>query len=217
MRDDGMFLSGRRITSPPRMFLGAAENPCIAPLDWRPDRLAKKVEAGADFIQTNYIFDVPTFARFMARVRDLGLNRRVFILAGVGPLASARAARWMRSNVPGVHIPDAVIARMERAADPGEEARAHVYPAGPAVHRAMARADRGREQDRPGQHQDRAHGEMQADAQVGDPFRGRANRLPRYQRVPLREVLRRRATGPQQDVEAEHRQAGERCGLERAA
>lgn len=123
MRDDGMFLSGRRITSPPRMFLGAAENPCIAPLDWRPDRLAKKVEAGADFIQTNYIFDVPTFARFMARVRDLGLDRRVFILAGVGPLASARAARWMRSNVPGVHIPDAVIARMERAADPGEEGK----------------------------------------------------------------------------------------------
>lgn len=123
MRDDGMFLSGRRISSPPRMFLGAAENPCIAPLDWRPNRLAKKVEAGADFIQTNYIFDLPVFERFMARVRDLGLDRRVFILAGVGPLASAKAARWMRTNVPGVHIPDAVIARMEGAADQGEEGK----------------------------------------------------------------------------------------------
>ena len=123
MRDDGVFLSGRRITSPPRMFLGAAENPCIAPLDWRPDRLAKKVEAGADFIQTNYIFDIPVFERFMARVRDLGLDRRVFILAGVGPLASGRAARWMRSNVPGTHIPDAVIDRLDRAADPGEEGK----------------------------------------------------------------------------------------------
>ena len=114
MRDEGMFLSGRRITRPPRMFLGAAENPCVEPLDWRPERLAKKVEAGADFIQTNYIFDVPVFERFMARVRDLGLEGRVFILAGVGPLASAKAARWMRSNVPGIHIPDAVIERMRR-------------------------------------------------------------------------------------------------------
>ncbi|MCV2880141.1 methylenetetrahydrofolate reductase [Sedimentimonas flavescens] len=123
MRDEGTFLSGRRITRPPRMFLGAAENPCVPPLDWRPERLAKKVEAGADFIQTNYIFDVPVFERFMARVRDLGLERRVFILAGVGPLASARAARWMRSNVPGIHIPDAVIERIEKSAKPAEEGK----------------------------------------------------------------------------------------------
>jgi methylenetetrahydrofolate reductase (NADPH) len=123
MRDEGMFLSGRRITRPPRMFLGAAENPFVPPLDWRPERLAKKVEAGADFIQTNYVFDVPVFERFMARVRDLGLEGRVFILAGVGPLASARAARWMRSNVPGIHIPDAVIERIEKAAKPAEEGK----------------------------------------------------------------------------------------------
>ncbi|SEA80558.1 methylenetetrahydrofolate reductase [Rubrimonas cliftonensis] len=123
MRDDGVFLSGRRITRPPRLFIGAAENPCAEPRDWRPERLAKKVEAGADFIQTNYIFDLPVFEAFMARVRDLGLDRRVFILAGVGPLASARAARWMRSNVPGVHIPDAVIDRLERAANPAEEGK----------------------------------------------------------------------------------------------
>jgi len=123
MRDDGMFLSGRKIARPPRMFLGAAENPCVPPLEWRPERLAKKVEAGAEFIQTNYIFDLPVFERFMARLRDLGVDGRVYLLAGVGPLASAKAARWMRSNVPGIHIPDAVIERMEKAAKPAEEGK----------------------------------------------------------------------------------------------
>ena len=123
MRDKGVFLSGRRITRPPRMFLGAAENPCIPPYDWRPERLAKKVEAGAEFIQTNYIYDMALFEKFMARVRDLGMDEKVYILAGVGPLASAKAARWMRSNVPGIHIPDAVIERIEKAAKPGEEGK----------------------------------------------------------------------------------------------
>lgn len=123
MRDDGVFLSGRKIVKPPRLFLGAAENPCIEPLEWRPDRLAKKVEAGADFIQTNYVYDVPRFEKFMARVRDLGLDKKVFILPGVGPLASAKAARWMRSKVPGIHIPDSVIDRMEKAEKPGEEGK----------------------------------------------------------------------------------------------
>ena len=123
MRDDQMFLSGRKITHPPHLFLGAAENPCIPPHEWRPERLAKKVEAGAQFIQTNYIYDVPLFEKFMARVRDLGLEERVYILAGVGPVASAKAARWMRSNVPGIHIPDTVIERMERATKPADEGK----------------------------------------------------------------------------------------------
>ncbi|WP_435661581.1 methylenetetrahydrofolate reductase [Leisingera caerulea] len=123
MRDERKFLSGRTITNPPLLFLGAAENPCIPPYEWRPERLAKKVEAGAEYIQTNYIYDVPLFEKFMARVRDLGLDKKVYILAGVGPLASARAARWMRSNVPGIHIPDAVIDRMEKAEKPGQEGK----------------------------------------------------------------------------------------------
>ncbi|WP_288927850.1 methylenetetrahydrofolate reductase [uncultured Maritimibacter sp.] len=123
MRDEGRFLSGREIAKPPRLFIGAAENPCVDPVDYRADRLAKKVEAGADFIQTNYIFDIPRFERFMERVRDMGLDKRVFILAGVGPLASAKAARWMRSNVPGIHIPDSVIDRLEKAEKPGDEGR----------------------------------------------------------------------------------------------
>ncbi len=123
MRDQGMFLSGRKITRPPQMFLGAAENPCIPPYEWRPERLAKKVEAGAEFIQTNYIYDIPLFEKFMARVRDLGIDKKVYILAGVGPLASAKAARWMRANVPGIHVPDALIERMEKAEKPGAEGK----------------------------------------------------------------------------------------------
>jgi 5,10-methylenetetrahydrofolate reductase len=115
MRDDRTFLSGRKITAAPRLFLGAAENPFAPPYDFRPLRLAKKIAAGAQFIQTQYCFDVPMLRAFMAKIRDMGLDRQCFILAGVGPLPSARTARWMRSNVPGVHIPDGVIARLEGA------------------------------------------------------------------------------------------------------
>ena len=121
MRDDQRFLSGRAIASPPRVFLGAAANPFAPPFDMRPLRLGKKVEAGAQFIQTQYCFDVPMFEGFMERVRDLGLGDKVFILAGVGPLASARSAEWIRSNVPGVHIPDAVIKRLAGAKDQARE------------------------------------------------------------------------------------------------
>ncbi len=123
MRDDGRFLSGRRITLPPAVFIGAAENPFAPPLDYRPLRLAKKIAAGAQFIQTQYCYDMPVMARFMARVRDLGLDRRCFILAGCGPLASAKAARWIRANIPGVHIPDAVIRRLEGALDQRAEGK----------------------------------------------------------------------------------------------
>jgi len=123
MRDEGTFLSGRKLSTPPAIFLGAAENPCVPPYEYRAQRLEKKVRAGADFIQTNYIFDVPRFREFMARVRDMGLDERAYILAGVGPLASAKSARWMRANVPGIHIPDAYIERLERAAKPAEEGK----------------------------------------------------------------------------------------------
>jgi 5,10-methylenetetrahydrofolate reductase len=123
MRDDRMFLSGRKISSPPRLFLGAAENPFAPPYDFRPLRLAKKVAAGAQFLQTQYCFDVPMLRAFMDKVRDLGLDRECFILAGVGPLPSARTARWMRAHVPGVHIPDSVIARLEGAQDQKAEGK----------------------------------------------------------------------------------------------
>ena len=112
LRDRGEFLSGRKLESPPRLFLGAAENPFVPPHDFRPLRLGKKVEAGADFIQTQFCFDVARLRQFMKAVRDLGLHERVFILVGVGPLRSAKAAEWIRSKVPGVVIPDAVIHRL---------------------------------------------------------------------------------------------------------
>ncbi|RUR31481.1 methylenetetrahydrofolate reductase [Vreelandella andesensis] len=123
LRDKKTFVSGRKISDPPRVFLGAAENPFVPPQDFRPYRLAKKIAAGAQFIQTQYCFDLPQFETFMARSRDLGLLEKCFILPGVGPLASARAANWMRSHVPGVHIPDAVIKRLEGAQDQKEEGR----------------------------------------------------------------------------------------------
>jgi 5,10-methylenetetrahydrofolate reductase len=123
MRDNGKFLSGRKLTTPPEVFLGAAINPFAPPYDFRPLRLAKKIAAGAQFVQSQYCFDVPMFRQYMSRVRDLGLTEKCFILCGVGPLASAKTARWIRSNVPGIHIPDAIIARLEGAADQKKEGK----------------------------------------------------------------------------------------------
>lgn len=114
MRDEGQFLSGRKLTNPPRVFLGAAENPFAPPLDFRPLRLGKKVEAGADFIQTQYIFDIDIFRTFMQRVCDLGYHEQVYILAGVGPLKGWKSAEFIRNNVPGVYIPDAVVDRLKK-------------------------------------------------------------------------------------------------------
>jgi methylenetetrahydrofolate reductase (NADPH) len=123
LRDLGQFESGRALTSRPSMFLGAAENPFAPPYDWRPLRLAKKIDAGAQFIQTQYCFDVPMLRGFMARLDDLGLLDAIFILIGVGPLPSARTAEWLRRHVAGVHIPDAVVARLAGAANPRAEGR----------------------------------------------------------------------------------------------
>jgi 5,10-methylenetetrahydrofolate reductase len=123
MRDNSKFLSGRKITTPPKVFLGAAINPFAPPYDFRPYRLAKKIEAGAQFVQSQYCFDVPMFKEYMKKVRDLGLHEKCFILAGVGPMASAKTARWIRSNVPGIHIPDHVIARLEGAENQKKEGK----------------------------------------------------------------------------------------------
>jgi methylenetetrahydrofolate reductase (NADPH) len=126
MRDKGVLLSGRKLKTAPQFFIGAVENPFAPPLDWRPLRLAKKVQAGAQFIQTQYCFDVERLKVFMQRVRDLGLHQKVFILIGVGPLRSQKAAEFMRDRVPGVWIPDAVMARMthtpkEKQAEEGKQ------------------------------------------------------------------------------------------------
>jgi 5,10-methylenetetrahydrofolate reductase len=123
MRDEARFLSGRPLAVPPQVFIGAAENPFAPPLDYRPLRLAKKIAAGAQFVQTQFCFDVPRLRAFMERVRDQGLDKRCFVLVGVGPLASARAARWMRERVPGVHVPDSAIRRLAGAADQRREGK----------------------------------------------------------------------------------------------
>jgi len=112
MRDKALLLSGRKLTTAPCFFLGAAANPFAPPYGWRPQRLAKKVAAGAEFIQTQYCFDVPRFREFMRQVRDLGLHEQVYILAGVGPLQSTKAAEFMRTKIPGVVIPDEIVKRM---------------------------------------------------------------------------------------------------------
>jgi methylenetetrahydrofolate reductase (NADPH) len=113
LRDQGHFLSGRKLDVRPKFFLGAAANPFVPPYDFRPLRVAKKVDAGAEFFQTQYCFDVPRLCQFMKTVRDLGLHERAYILVGVGPLRSAKVAEWMRSHVPGVIIPDEVIRRLK--------------------------------------------------------------------------------------------------------
>jgi methylenetetrahydrofolate reductase (NADPH) len=123
LRDDHHFQSGRKITFAPRVFFGAAENPSGLPHDWRALRLAKKVAAGAQFIQTQYCYDIPLLRGFMDQVEALGLLGKVFILVGVGPLRSAKTAEWMRKNVPGMHVPDALIARLAGAKDQAREGR----------------------------------------------------------------------------------------------
>ena len=125
LRDEHRFLSGRKITAAPRVFLGAAENPFAAPLEFRAQRVAKKVAAGAQFIQTQYCYDMPMLREFMRRLEDLGLLGKVFVLVGVGPLRAATTAEWMRKNVPGLHIPDAIIKRLAGAGpDAQREGRA---------------------------------------------------------------------------------------------
>ena len=123
MRDEGHFRSGRKLTARPRLFMGAAANPFVPPHEFRVDRLAKKIAAGAQFVQTQYCFDIEMLKQFMERVRERGLHKKVFIIVGVGPLASANAARFIRAHVPGVHIPDEIIDRLAGAQKPKLEGR----------------------------------------------------------------------------------------------
>ncbi len=114
MRDDGAFQCGEDIPGGgPPMFVGAAANPFADPATLRPQRLAKKAAAGADFIQTQLVYDMDRFAEYMKRVVDLGVHEKLSLLAGVGPLKSAGMARYMRDRVPGMIVPDEYVARME--------------------------------------------------------------------------------------------------------
>lgn len=123
LRDDARFLSGRALDFAPRLFLGASINPFAPPHHARVDQFAKKVAAGAQFVQSQYCFDLAMAREFLARAVDRGLTERCFVLMGVGVLASAKTALWLRSAIPGVHIPDAVIRRLEQADKPRAEGR----------------------------------------------------------------------------------------------
>jgi methylenetetrahydrofolate reductase (NADPH) len=115
MRDEKKFLCGEDISGEVPLFIGAAANPFADPFEFRVRRLAKKVKAGADFIQTQAVYDVSRFSRFMDMVCELGLDRQVHILAGVIPIRSLGMARYMRDYVSGVSVPDEIIARLEKA------------------------------------------------------------------------------------------------------
>ena len=114
MRDEGIFLSGRKLSAKPKFFIGGADNPFVEPYEFRPLRLAKKVQAGAEFFQSQYCFDVERLKDYMQKVRDLGLHEKSFILIGVGPFRSEKTAEFMRTKVPGVYVPDAVVERMRK-------------------------------------------------------------------------------------------------------
>ncbi|MEO1443014.1 MAG: methylenetetrahydrofolate reductase, partial [Chloroflexota bacterium] len=114
LRDKSAFLSGRELAEPPRMLIGGASNPFAPPFHIRARRLQKKIQAGADFVQSQYCYDVPRFKQFMQQARNMGLHNRVAYMVGVGPVKSPKTARWMRENVPGVWIPDDIIDRLEK-------------------------------------------------------------------------------------------------------
>jgi methylenetetrahydrofolate reductase (NADPH) len=112
MRDEGKIIGGEDVRVPPKLFIGAAANPFADPVNWRAVRLAKKVEAGADFIQTQCIFNMDRFVQFMNQARDMGLTEKVSILAGITPMKNVGMARYMASKVAGMDVPEALIQRM---------------------------------------------------------------------------------------------------------
>ncbi len=113
----GKYISGREIDPPPDLFPGCAAEPFAPPYEWRPLRLRKKVEAGARFVQTQIVFNVDRFREYMGRVHDLGVDRQAPILAGVAPIRSVKAATFMRDEVPGMEVPEALVRRMQAAGD----------------------------------------------------------------------------------------------------
>jgi methylenetetrahydrofolate reductase (NADPH) len=113
MRDEGLFLSGAKMDGAPQMFIGAAANPFAEPFEWRVHRLAKKIEAGADFIQTQCIYNMEKMREWIRQANDMGLTEKTYILAGVTPMKSLGMARYMKSKVPGMDVPDDVIKRLQ--------------------------------------------------------------------------------------------------------
>jgi len=112
MRDEGKFQGGADILNPPKMFIGAAANPFADPFELRVARLSKKINAGVDFIQTQCIYNIDKFEKWMKGVTDRGLHKKVYILAGITPMKSAGMARYMKKKVPGMDVPDEIVKRI---------------------------------------------------------------------------------------------------------
>ncbi len=113
MRDEGKFINDQEIEYPPKMFIGAAANPFADPAEFRAVRLGKKVAAGVDFVQTQCIYNMDRFEKFMQQARDMGLDEKVYILGGVTPMKSVGMAKYMKNLVPGMDVPDALIKRLQ--------------------------------------------------------------------------------------------------------
>jgi methylenetetrahydrofolate reductase (NADPH) len=114
MRDERKLISGFEMEkgTEPRLFIGAAANPFADPFEYRVHRLAKKVAAGVDFVQTQCIYNMPKFREFMRQAHDMGVTEKVFILAGITPMKSLGMANYMKKSVPGMDVPDDIIARL---------------------------------------------------------------------------------------------------------
>jgi methylenetetrahydrofolate reductase (NADPH) len=123
LRDSGTLPTGRAVSGKIRFFLGAADTPIDPPVGWAPRALLGKIAAGAEFVQTQFCMDISLLRRYLARLAEHGVADRIAILVGVTPLRSARSATWMRNHLHGTLIPDALIARLTRAGDPGEEGK----------------------------------------------------------------------------------------------
>jgi methylenetetrahydrofolate reductase (NADPH) len=121
MRDEGQLNSGREIKVAPKLFIGCADAPMVPKPDWEPKALQAKIAAGADFAQTQYCFDLDICRAYMARLADFGVTEKLPFLIGIGPLASAKQAKWMDANLWGVSIPEPLIKRLEGAEDEREE------------------------------------------------------------------------------------------------
>jgi len=113
MRDEGKFLGGADIDEPPKIFIGGAANPFAEPYEWRVHRLAKKIKAGVDFIQTQCIYNMERMRQWVKESVDMGLTEKVYILAGVTPMKSVGMARYMQLKVPGMDVPNAIIKRLQ--------------------------------------------------------------------------------------------------------
>jgi methylenetetrahydrofolate reductase (NADPH) len=124
MRDPGVLPSGRAIDSPPDFFIGGADIPRVPDDKWSPEPLRRKVDGGAGFLQTQFCFDLDVARQYFDRLAAEGITDKLGIIIGVGPIRSAKSARWMNENLFGVHVPDATIERLETAEDQAAEGRA---------------------------------------------------------------------------------------------